>query len=424
MAKKIIKISVNDEYVLGSGAVIGAEGADESVVLRVAFNDTWAGLNIYVTFRDAFGENPEVEMLMPSMLVAGELMTYDVPVRAKATAVAGKMSLVFSGFEVSTVTLYDPETDSSKLVYRDAVINTGNAYFRVLPSDFSALDAEDKPEAKLFETVLAEINNLHGDIVEHVGLVQDEMLQHEEDVEVRMTAAEAVVTQLRKEADEGKFKGEPGEPGPMGETGPQGKAGEDFRITKIYSSIAEMEDDFGNETVPVGRFVLIDTGNVEDEDNAKIFVKGESRFQYIADLSGKAGIQGPKGDPYKLTDRDRDDIAGVVYEKHFGDIGAALDEVISLQNSILGIITFTLYWSSIDITHELEAEKDMTWAQWCESEYNTIGAYIISGRVYHDYDGERHTIYREYSFETTFAGAEADDTLTDGHVYKCVLGGV
>ena len=202
MKKRIIEISVNDEYVVGSGVVIGSEGDDESVALRISFNDMWMGLNIYATFKDSYGENPAVKLLLPSMLVPGDVRTYDVVVPAAATKHRGKMSLVLSGFSVTSDKIFNTETKNyDNIVYRDAVINTTNAYFRVLPSDFSALDVEDQAEVTALEQVLAEINELHGDIAEH-----------EEAVDNRITEAEVVVAQIREEANSGAFKGEKGDP--------------------------------------------------------------------------------------------------------------------------------------------------------------------------------------------------------------------
>lgn len=184
MAKRIIEISVNDEYVVGSGVVIGAAGSDESVILRVAFNDTWAGLNIYATFRDSMGENPTIMMLMPSMLVPGETMKYDVVVPAAATKYAGKMCLVFSGFAITESYLYakDGDTVVKELVYRDAVINTTNAYFRVLTSDFSALDVEDQAEVTVLEQVLSEINVFRDELDEHEDAVAAAISEHEDEI--------------------------------------------------------------------------------------------------------------------------------------------------------------------------------------------------------------------------------------------------
>ena len=40
---------------------------------------------------------------------------------------------------------------------------------------------------------------------------------------------------------------------------------------------------------------MIDTGNVEDADNAKLYVKGSEAYTYITDLSGATGMKGPQG---------------------------------------------------------------------------------------------------------------------------------
>lgn len=56
-----------------------------------------------------------------------------------------------------------------------------------------------------------------------------------------------------------------------------------------------MNADFSGADTSTGDFVLINTGNVADEDNAKLYVKGESAFTFVTDLSGTAGIQGPQG---------------------------------------------------------------------------------------------------------------------------------
>lgn len=94
-------------------------------------------------------------------------------------------------------------------------------------------------------------------------------------------------------------KGEQGDQGPEGQQGVQGEKGdpgEPFQIRKIYSSVAEMEADYNNPGIEEGDFVLIETGNVEDPDNSKLYVKGPTGWQFVTDLSGAQGIQGPKGD--------------------------------------------------------------------------------------------------------------------------------
>ena len=77
--------------------------------------------------------------------------------------------------------------------------------------------------------------------------------------------------------------------------GEKGDKGDPFTIKKTYASVSAMNDDFSNDDVPEGSFVMIDTGNVEDEDNAKLYVKGADAFSYITDLSGATGLKGDPG---------------------------------------------------------------------------------------------------------------------------------
>lgn len=97
-------------------------------------------------------------------------------------------------------------------------------------------------------------------------------------------------------------KGEKGEKGDKGDTGATGAQGErgptgiGFSISKTYASVSQMNAGFASDGVPLNGFVLIDTGNVNDADNAKLYVKLESGYSYLTDLSGSQGIKGEKGD--------------------------------------------------------------------------------------------------------------------------------
>ena len=53
-----------------------------------------------------------------------------------------------------------------------------------------------------------------------------------------------------------------------------------------------MEADVSN--VPEGMFVAIQS-NVEDPDNAKLYLKGASEFNFVTDMSGATGIKGDTG---------------------------------------------------------------------------------------------------------------------------------
>lgn len=89
--------------------------------------------------------------------------------------------------------------------------------------------------------------------------------------------------------------GAAGAQGPQGLQGPQGPAGEAFKIAKTFVSVNAMNEGFATDGVKTGQFVMIDTGNVEDADNAKLYVKGASSYTYITDLSGATGMTGPQG---------------------------------------------------------------------------------------------------------------------------------
>lgn len=90
--------------------------------------------------------------------------------------------------------------------------------------------------------------------------------------------------------------GPQGERGADGAQGPKGEKGDGFTIAKTYPSIAAMNSGYATDNVPINALVLINTGNVEDEDNAKLYVKLENGYSYLTDLSGSEGIKGDKGD--------------------------------------------------------------------------------------------------------------------------------
>lgn len=68
--------------------------------------------------------------------------------------------------------------------------------------------------------------------------------------------------------------------------------GDAFVIVKTYPSIQAMQDDYNNPEVKAGQFVMIDTGNVENEEDSRLYLKGDAEWKFISDLSGAQGIQG------------------------------------------------------------------------------------------------------------------------------------
>ena len=70
--------------------------------------------------------------------------------------------------------------------------------------------------------------------------------------------------------------------------------GDPFRIRKTFASIAEMEAYSGTD-IDVGDFAMI-SSNVQDPDNAKLYLKTDNGYVYITDLSGSQGIKGETGE--------------------------------------------------------------------------------------------------------------------------------
>ena len=78
-----------------------------------------------------------------------------------------------------------------------------------------------------------------------------------------------------------------------GPSGEKGSDGAPFKIVEIFTSITDMvaaQDEF-----KFGDIVLINTYNINDEDNGKLYIKGDEEFSFLVDLSGIQGIQGPAG---------------------------------------------------------------------------------------------------------------------------------
>lgn len=68
--------------------------------------------------------------------------------------------------------------------------------------------------------------------------------------------------------------------------------GDAFTYKKEYPSVEAMEADWGAADVKLGEYVLINTNNVEDPDDAKVYLKTQEGWKFIVDLSGMQGIQG------------------------------------------------------------------------------------------------------------------------------------
>lgn len=74
---------------------------------------------------------------------------------------------------------------------------------------------------------------------------------------------------------------------------------------------------------------------------------------------------------------------------------------------LVKLISFTINGTSY------QAEDGMTWSEWCDSDYNTIGATVEDNRI--SYQGHIATSYGEFvSSSSVIIGAEAYKTMGGG----------
>ena len=66
--------------------------------------------------------------------------------------------------------------------------------------------------------------------------------------------------------------------------------GKNFSVYKTYESVEAMQADLSS--VPEGEFVLISNEDMEDVDNAKLYVRTSSGFNFLVDMSGAMGFAG------------------------------------------------------------------------------------------------------------------------------------
>lgn len=101
--------------------------------------------------------------------------------------------------------------------------------------------------------------------------------------------------------------------------GEKGETGEPFAIAKTYVSVEEMDLGYATDSVQQGQFVVINTGEVNNVENAKLYLKGATRYEFLTDLSiGAKGDVGEKGETGQKGDVG---LKGETGQK--GDIGQA-----------------------------------------------------------------------------------------------------
>jgi hypothetical protein len=80
-----------------------------------------------------------------------------------------------------------------------------------------------------------------------------------------------------------------------GLAGPTGPAGLGFTIAKTYASVAALTADTAPTNIISGQFALIDTNDINNAENSRLYLWNGTSYTYTSDLSGAQGIVGPTG---------------------------------------------------------------------------------------------------------------------------------
>ena len=89
--------------------------------------------------------------------------------------------------------------------------------------------------------------------------------------------------------------GATGATGPQGATGATGPSGLGFSIAKSYASVAALTADTAPTGITGGQFAIVETGDVNNAENSRLYLWTGTVYSYVSDLSGNIGITGPQG---------------------------------------------------------------------------------------------------------------------------------
>jgi len=89
--------------------------------------------------------------------------------------------------------------------------------------------------------------------------------------------------------------GDTGYTGSYGAQGAQGDTGLGFTIAKTYASVAALTADTSPTGIVAGQFAIIDTGDVENSEDSRLYLWNGTTYTYVTDLSGAQGIKGETG---------------------------------------------------------------------------------------------------------------------------------
>jgi hypothetical protein len=263
------------------------------MVLRVKFDDSWAGLNKYATWTDAQA-NVGDQTIITELDRADDENAYDIPVSAFVTQYAGTVKLSFTGYAVGGT--------ADNLV--ESVINTAAGSFRVLESTATRLDGGNV-NATLAEQLTDTVNKC----TKRVAAAEGKIEEFEEAEDGRKEA------ELERKAAENGYTDEDGNfvPGRV--------QNEDKRVD---AERQRQINEFGAE----GNRYDSDLGYVVNADGVKV----------ENDQAGRVGaeIQRQIDENKRISNETSREERFSEMEKLVGDLPEAVEAILALQESLIG----------------------------------------------------------------------------------------
>ena len=143
MSTRIIPITVQDEYVIGSGVPVGSAGSGKDISLEITFSESWSEYSKRINWVDSRGGNATLTLLTDNLRKPGETDVYIVPIPFGPKSYQGNMTVTIQGY-----VLEDDEIEQIQV--------STTATFKVLPADWQLDDDEsvDPTVAEQLQTAI------------------------------------------------------------------------------------------------------------------------------------------------------------------------------------------------------------------------------------------------------------------------------
>ncbi len=167
------------------------------------------------------------------------------------------------------------------------------------------------------------------------------------------------------------------------------------------------KDTAGVVKVFASRGISIDADGIiglQSANKALVNEKKNTTYPIMSNMVDYAVKSGLTTNTETLTDEEKEKVlAWLGVNDKLGDIEAVLDNIIAVQEELIGTITFII--NGISYT----ALKGMTWGEWVDSPYNTINAY---------FDEYQELVCTDGNIGAGGNPATPDEPIIDGGTYS------